>query len=128
MKYGVKVIYHANFLDEEAIDMLAANKDRLFVSPNIGFTAIASYEGQAWFSEEQVVRLGFREELAAAAKGLQELKRRGIRILGGGDYGFGLTRTARTLATWAISSSLRLHADGSDLSMTKLGGDIMMRE
>ena len=90
VKHGIKVIYHANFVDDEALDMLEANKDWLFVSPNIGFTAIAAYEGQEYFTEEQVLQLGFREELAGAAQGLKELRRRGVRILGGGDYGFGL--------------------------------------
>jgi len=91
VKHGVKVIYHANFADEEAIDLLEANKDWVFVSPNIGFTATASYAGEKWFTEEQVQEFGFREELAGAAQGLKELKRRGIRILGGGDYGFFVT-------------------------------------
>ena len=45
-----------------------------------------------WFTEEQVKTLGFREELEAPpAAGIKELKRRGVRILGGGDYGFSLT-------------------------------------
>lgn len=91
VKHGVKVIYHANFADEEALDMLEANKDWVFVSPNIGFTATAAYDGQKWFTEQQVRDLGFREELAGAARGLKELKKRGIRILGGGDYGFFVT-------------------------------------
>ncbi len=91
VKHGVKVIYHANFADEEAIDLLEANKDWVFVSPNIGFTATASYAGEKWFTEQQVQECGFRDELAGAAKGLKELKRRGIRILGGGDYGFFVT-------------------------------------
>ncbi len=91
VKHGVKVIYHANFADEEAIDLLEANKDWVFISPNIGFTATASYAGERWFTEQQVQEFGFREELAGAAQGLKELKRRGIRILGGGDYGFFVT-------------------------------------
>jgi imidazolonepropionase-like amidohydrolase len=91
VRHGVKIIYHANFADEEAIDMLEANKDWVFVSPNIGFTAIAAYESEGTFTEQQIQELGFREELAAAARGLKELKKRGVRILGGGDYGFSLT-------------------------------------
>ena len=91
VRHGVKIIYHANFADEEAIDLLEANKDWVFVSPNIGFTAIAAYEGEGSFTEQEVKELGFREELAAAAKGIKEMKRRGVRILGGGDYGFSLT-------------------------------------
>ena len=61
------------------------------MSPIIGFTAIASYEAEEYFSEDEVIRFGFRDELTAAAKGLKEMQTRGIRILGGGDYGFGLT-------------------------------------
>ncbi|MCX7393486.1 MAG: amidohydrolase family protein [Planctomycetales bacterium] len=91
VKHGVNVIYHANFADEEAFDLLEANKDWVFVSPNIGFTAIAAYEGEKWFTEQQVQEFGFRHELAGASTGLKELKRRGIRILGGGDYGFFVT-------------------------------------
>ncbi len=91
VKYGVKVIYHANYCVEVALDDLEAAKDWVFVSPNIGFTAIASYEAEEYFSEDEVIRFGFRDELTAAAKGLKEMQTRGIRILGGGDYGFGLT-------------------------------------
>ncbi len=126
VKHGIKVIYHANFADEEAIDLLEANKDWVFVSPNIGFTATASYEGEKWFTEQQVVEFGFREELAGAAKGLKELKKRGIRILGGGDYGFFVTphgENARDL------DHLIRYCDFTPmealLSMTKHGGAAM---
>ena len=126
VKHGVKVIYHANFADEEAIDLLEANKDWVFVSPNIGFTATASYEGEKWFTEQQVQEFGFREELAGAAKGLRELKKRGIRILGGGDYGFFVTphgQNARDL------DHLIRYCDFTPmeaiLTMTKHGGAAM---
>lgn len=126
VRYGVKVIYHANFVDDEALDLLEANKDWVFVSPNIGFTAIAAHEGQQWFTEQQVQDLGFREELEGAARGLQELKRRGVRILGGGDYGFGLTPhgdNARDLEhLHRYCGFTRMEAL---LSMTKNGGEAM---
>jgi imidazolonepropionase-like amidohydrolase len=126
VRHGVKVIYHANFADEEAIDLLEANKDWVFVSPNIGFTATASYEGEKWFTEEQVVEFGFREELAGAAKGLKELKRRGIRILGGGDYGFFVTPHGQNAAD--LGHLIR-YCDFTPmeamLSMTKHGGAAM---
>lgn len=126
VRYGVKVIYHANFIDDEALDLLEANKDWVFVSPNIGFTAIAAHEGQKWFTEQQVQDLGFREELEGAARGLQELKRRGVRILGGGDYGFGLTPhgdNARDLDhLHRYCGFSRMEAL---LSMTKNGGEAM---
>ena len=98
----------------------------MFVSPNIGFTAIAAFEGQEWFTEQEVIELGFREELAGAARGLKELQRRGVRILGGGDYGFSLNphgNNARDL------DHLIRYADFSPmeavLTMTKHGGAAM---
>ena len=91
VRHGIKVIYHANFADEEALDLLEEHRDHVFVSPNIGFTVVASYEGSEWFTEEEVVAFGFREELAGAIQGVEELRKRGVRILGGGDYGFSFT-------------------------------------
>ncbi len=126
VRHGVKVIYHANFADEEAIDLLEANKDWVFVSPNIGFTATAAYEGEKWFTEQQVQEFGFRDELAGAARGLKELKKRGVRILGGGDYGFFVTphgQNARDL------DHLIRYCDFTPmealLTMTKHGGAAM---
>lgn len=126
VRHGVKLVYHANFVDDEAIDLLEENKDWVFVSPNIGFTAIAAFEGEAWFTEEQVQEFGFREELAGAARGLKELRRRGVRILGGGDYGFGLNphgNNARDL------DHLIRHCEFTPmealLTMTKHGGAAM---
>jgi imidazolonepropionase-like amidohydrolase len=128
VRHGVKLIYHANFADDEALDLLEANKDWVFVSPNIGFTATAAYEGQAWFTEEQVRKLGFREELEGAARGLKELKRRGVRVLGGGDYGFGLTphgQNARDLDH--LVRYCGFTPMEALLSMTKYGGAAMDR-
>jgi imidazolonepropionase-like amidohydrolase len=126
VRHGVRVIYHANFADEAALDLLEANKDWVFVSPNIGFTAIASHEGEKWFTEEQVQALGFREELQGAARGIKELHRRGVRILGGGDYGFGLTphgNNARDLEH--LIRYCELSPMEAILTMTKHGGAAM---
>jgi len=126
VKYGVKVIYHANFADEEALDLLEANKDWVFVSPNLGFTATAAYNGSKWFTEQQVQDFGFREELAGAARGLKQMKKRGIRILGGGDYGFFVTphgenaRDIEHLIRYCDFTPME-----AILSMTKHGGAAM---
>jgi len=126
VRHGVKVIYHANFVDDEALDLLEENKDWVFVSPNIGFTATAAYEGAKWFTEEQVQQFGFREELSGAARGLKELQRRGIRILGGGDYGFFVTphgQNARDLEH--LIRYCEFTPMESLLTMTKHGGAAM---
>ena len=126
IRNGVKVIYHANYADEEALDMLEANKDWLFVSPNLGFTAIAAYEGSDWFTEEQVEEMGFREELAVSVEAIRELMKRGVRILGGGDYGFMITphgQNARDLDHFVKHCGLTNME--SILTMTKNGGEAM---
>lgn len=126
VRHGVKVIYHANFADDEAIELLEANKEWVFVSPNIGFTATAAYQGEKWFTEEQVQEFGFREELAGAAKGLKELKRRGIRILGGGDYGFFVTPHGQNASDLAhLVNYCGFTPMEAMLTMTKHGGAAM---
>ena len=126
IRNGVKVIYHANYADEEALDMLEANKDWLFVSPNLGFTAIAAHEGSDWFTEEQVEAMGFREELEVSVEAIRELMKRGVRILGGGDYGFMITphgQNARDLDHFVKHCGLTNME--SILTMTKNGGEAM---
>ena len=126
IRHGIKVVYHANYADEEALDMLEANKDWIFVSPNLGFTAIAAYEGSDWFTEEQVKAMGFREELESAVKGIKELMKRGVRILGGGDYGFMITphgQNARDLDHFIRHCGMTNME--SILTMTKNGGEAM---
>ncbi|MDP7048473.1 MAG: amidohydrolase family protein [Verrucomicrobiota bacterium] len=126
IRNGINMIYHANYTDEETLDMLEANKDWLFVSPNIGFTAIAAHEGYDWFTEEQVKAMGFREELDGATKGIRELMKRGVRILGGGDYGFMVTphgQNARDLDHFIQHCGMTNME--SILTMTKNGGEAM---
>src|SRR5260221_2816772 len=38
LRHGVEIIYHATFADAEAIDMLEAQKDRIFVAPTLGIS------------------------------------------------------------------------------------------
>jgi imidazolonepropionase-like amidohydrolase len=89
LRHGVEIIYHATFADAEAIDMLEAQKDRIFIAPTIGITYATLNEGSQWgLTPEVSEQLGLKRELEAAMKVIPEMKRRGIRVLPGGDYGF----------------------------------------
>ncbi|MEU9343828.1 amidohydrolase family protein [Streptomyces sp. NPDC048278] len=79
-------IYHANFADAEAIDMLEEKKDRLFLAPAVGILYADCYEGG--FTPEQVRDRGSQEALDAICETYQEIRTRGIPVLPGGDYGF----------------------------------------
>ena len=89
VRHGIDLIYHANFCDEEALDLLEANKDRFFVNPAIGLTYTTLYEMADYgMPQEKAEEWGFKRELDGAIAVTKELHRRGVRVLPFGDYGF----------------------------------------
>jgi imidazolonepropionase-like amidohydrolase len=89
VRCGVEVIYHASFTDNEALDLLEAHKDSVFVAPGLSVIFKLLYEGEAYgFTRAQAQALGYEEELAAAIESIKAMKKRGLRVLPGGDYGF----------------------------------------
>lgn len=89
IKYGIELIYHANFCDEEALDLLEKNKDRHFVNPAIGLSYTPLYEMQDYgMTQDMAEMFGFRQELDGAIDTMQKLHKRGVRVLPFGDYGF----------------------------------------
>ena len=46
MRHGFDIIYHASFTDEEALDLLEAQKDRIFVAPGLSVIIRLLNEGE----------------------------------------------------------------------------------
>jgi imidazolonepropionase-like amidohydrolase len=90
VRCGVDVIYHCEHADEEALDMLEAARDRVFVGPAIGLLHTAVHEAPEG-ALHKGVRRGIELGLAAASRTYPEMKKRGIRVVIGGDYGFART-------------------------------------
>jgi len=89
MRHGFEIIYHASFADEEALDMLEAKKDRIFVAPGLSVIIRLLYEGEVvGIDNAQAKRMGYERELEAACNSMKAMLKRGIRVLPGGDYGF----------------------------------------
>jgi imidazolonepropionase-like amidohydrolase len=89
---GIEVIYHASFTDEEALDMLEAKKFEHFVAPGLAWLINTCHHASAWgLTPEVTRRMGYHRELEAAIESMKAMRRRGIRILPGGDYGFAWT-------------------------------------
>jgi imidazolonepropionase-like amidohydrolase len=90
LKHGADVIYHASLSDSEALDMLEARKDEIFVAPAMGIMyATSRGEGAAWgMPEDSQVAIHFARELDHCVENMKQLAKRGVRILPGGDYGF----------------------------------------
>ncbi len=89
LRHGIDVIYHASFTDEEALDMLEAKKDQIFVAPGLSVIIRLLDNGDTvGISNQQAKDMGYEIELEAAVKSLKAMLKRGIRVLPGGDYGF----------------------------------------
>jgi imidazolonepropionase-like amidohydrolase len=88
LRHGVDVIYHAAFCDAEALDMLEAAKDRIFVGPTIGFPYTLTHEaGRYGVTFDAKTQARNEREFASLVAGATEMRKRGIRVLPGGDYG-----------------------------------------
>jgi imidazolonepropionase-like amidohydrolase len=126
LRNGFRVLYHCTYADDEALDMLEAQRDDIFVAPAIGII-------QATLDANPPPHFDMREMKRSAAEVLErqqrlipELRKRGVRILPGGDYGFPFNpngRNARDLQLFVdlfgYSAVDALHA------ATALGGEIM---
>ena len=89
IRAGVDGIFHAEFVDEEGMDMLEAAKDRVFVMPTVSLFPIMMNEAAAFgFPAEVGVAMGLPAVIEASARVHTEMRKRGIRHLIGGDYGF----------------------------------------
>ena len=106
LKHGVEIIYHATLVDDEACAALEAAK---------------------WGITTQVAEsMGMRRELEVAIKNMKELKKRGVRVLPGGDYGFAWNlngTNARDIEHFV--NLLGFSPMDAILAATKLGGEIM---
>jgi imidazolonepropionase-like amidohydrolase len=92
VRHGIEVIYHASFADEEALDLLEAHKMQHFIAPGLAWLINTCHHASAWGLTPEVTRkMGYHRELEAAVETMKALRRRGVRILPGGDYGFAWT-------------------------------------
>ena len=92
IKYGVEIIYHASYADEEALDLLEANRDRHFVAPGLAWLVCTARHAEAWgIKPGSPITIQYERELEVAVETMRKMHRRGIKVLPGGDYGFAWT-------------------------------------
>ncbi len=127
VRHGFRILYHCSHADEEALDMLEAKKDELFVAPAIGLLYARTYEAESFGITRKIA-----EEMGAVS-GMDrmqtlypKMRKRGIRILPGGDYGFPynpIGRNARDLQHFV--DLLGFTPIEALVAATKLGGELM---
>lgn len=129
LRHGIDLIYHASFVDNEALDMLEAAKDRVFVAPGIAILYAMLHEAEAFgITNKMATEMGYQIEWDAALESLSKMHKRGIRVLPGGDYGFAFTphcQNARDLEFFV--KYLGFTPMEAIRSTTLYGGQIMMQ-
>jgi len=128
LRHGVDVLYHCTLSDPEALDMLEAHKNRIFIAPAMGIMyATAVGEGSGYgIDTTHPVAIYFKRELDMCIENMKKLKKRGLRILPGGDYGFAwnpIGTNARDIEHFV--KLLDYKPMDAIIAATKLGGEIM---
>jgi imidazolonepropionase-like amidohydrolase len=88
LRAGVDVLYHCEYTDEETLDMLEEARDRIFVAPTVSLFHTMLYEASPWVTPEAARAMGIDRLLEESKKTHTQLRKRGIRHLIGGDFGF----------------------------------------
>ena len=92
VRAGVDCIYHCDFADEEALDMLEAAKHRVIVGPAFGLVHNSVYEGDVvGLTKEIAEKMGLPRKIEYTIATYKEMRKRGMRVVVGGDYGFTIT-------------------------------------
>ncbi len=127
LKHNFRVIYHCDFIEGETFDLLEAAKDDIFLAPAIGIIYTTAYEAEPWGITKAVAdHMEMYTMLENCSKTYGELRKRGMRILPGGDYGFAwnpLGTNARDLEHFV--NIIGFTPAEALSAATKLGGQIM---
>jgi len=128
VRHGIEFIYHASFADTEALDMLEAAKDKHFVAPGLAWLLnTARNAGDYGVKPGSPMSIAYERELESAVDTMKEMRRRGIRVLIGGDYGFAWTphgTNAKDIEYFV--DLLGMSPMEAIQAGTKYGGEIMM--
>jgi imidazolonepropionase-like amidohydrolase len=125
LRHGFRVLYHCSYADAEALDMLEAKKSEIFVAPAVGLAHAAIHADPSFNLPEALVQRGHKI-LALQRALVPELRRRSVRVLPGGDYGFPhnpIGRNARDLQLFV--EHFGYTPAEALMAATKWGGEIM---
>jgi imidazolonepropionase-like amidohydrolase len=127
VRHGFRLINHCTYADAEALDLLEANKDRVFVAPAPGLLYARVHEAAEFGIDRAAAeRMGAVSGLELMQRIYPEMHRRGIRVLPGGDYGFPYNPIGRNARDLQLFVDLFGYLPAEVLTAaTKLGGELM---
>jgi imidazolonepropionase-like amidohydrolase len=92
IRYGFHALFHCNFADEPTLDLMEQHKSEFFVVPAVGIieAGLTKFDEmtEAAIERRPEAQEGLKIIDAAQQRVIPEMRKRGIRVLPGGDYGF----------------------------------------
>ncbi len=127
VRHGINIVYHASYADEEALDLLEANRDKHWVAPGLAWLIKTSTEAGDWgIKPGGKLASAYKYELDVALAALQKMRKRGIKILPGGDYGFAWTpQGTNSKDLQYLVELVGMTPMEALVSATRYGGEIM---
>src|SRR5579862_8083379 len=127
VRNGFRSVYHCSYADDEAIDLLEAAKDSVFLSPAVGIMWANVYEGAEYGIDTAMAeKMGSVKSLRAMTELYPELRKRGLRVLPGGDYGFPNNPIGRNARDLELFVRLFGYSPAEALrAATQYGGQLM---
>src|SRR5271170_7069444 len=126
VRNGFRVLYHCTYADQEAIDMLAESRAEIFVAPTLGIVQATLDAKPPPQFDMSHMKADAEVVLERQKKVAPELKRRGVRLLPGGDYGFPFNPNGRNARDLELFVRHLGYTPAEALTAaTKLGGEIM---
>ncbi|MCH7628520.1 MAG: amidohydrolase family protein [Proteobacteria bacterium] len=126
LKAGARIIYHASYADQAAMDQMVAARDSTFYAPSPGVSVATLEAAPPPHIDMSHMKASATERMALESKVVPALKARGVKILIGGDYGFPFNpngRNARDLAIFVEHFGF-LPVEALNAA-TALGGELM---
>ena len=130
VRNGVDCIYHCDFADEEALDMLESVKDRIYVGPAVGLVHNSVFEGEVvGLTKEIAQKMGLPRKFEHTCATYHQIRKRGIRVVVGGDYGFSITPMGQNARDIGHFVKFFGYSPAEALRCaTKIGGGLMGHE
>lgn len=127
LRAGFRAIFHCTYADEEALDMFEERKHSAFMAPAPGLLYARCHEAQEFgIGPAEAERMGAVSGLELMQRIVPEMKRRGIRVLPGGDYGFPYNPQGRNARDLALFVDLFGYSPSEALvAATRHGGELM---
>ena len=127
LKHNINVIYHADYATNKTIDMLEAKKKDIFLAPAAGAIYATVYEAADWgITHEVAESMNLYRKMENTARVYHEIRKRGIRALPGGDYGFAWTPIGTNARDLEHFVNLFGYSPAEAMiAATKWGGELM---